>query len=155
MSVCIGKPKGHGQFRLDSASPRARPRLESRFLEDPRDRKQAVDAILLGYRLTQEPSMRALARPFWPSAKVLGDRAALDAYIWRITGSGYHPCGTVPMGPDADPAAATDGHGRVRGVDGLYVADASLMPTIPSSNTNLPTLMMGERFGEWVREGTL
>jgi choline dehydrogenase len=59
------------------------------------------------------------------------------------------------MGPDDDPAAATDGHGRVRGVDGLYVADASLMPTIPSSNTNLPTLMMGERFGEWVREGSL
>jgi choline dehydrogenase len=155
MSVCVGKPKGHGQFRLESASPRARPHLDSRFLDDPRDRKQAVDAILLGYRLTQEPSMRALARPFWPSAKVLDDRAALGEFIWRITGSGYHPCGTVPMGADDDPAAATDGHGRVRGVEGLHVADASLMPTIPSSNTNLPTLMMGERFGEWVREGTL
>ena len=57
------------------------------------------------------------------------------------------------MGPDADPRAVTDGRGRVRGVEGLYVADASLMPTIPSSNTNLPTLMIGERMAEWLAEG--
>ena len=57
------------------------------------------------------------------------------------------------MGADGDERAATDGRGRVRGVEGLYVVDASLMPTIPSSNTNLPTLMMGERFGGWLREG--
>jgi choline dehydrogenase len=55
------------------------------------------------------------------------------------------------MGPDSDPRAATDGRGRVRGIDGLFVADASLMPTITSSNTNLASLMIGERFGEWLR----
>jgi choline dehydrogenase len=55
------------------------------------------------------------------------------------------------MGPDDDPEAATDGRGRVRGVEGLVVADASLMPTITSSNTNLPSLMIGERFGQWLR----
>ena len=69
----------------------------------------------------------------------------------QITGSGYHPCGTVPMGAAGDPLAATDAHGRVRGVTGLVVADASLMPTIPSANTNLASLMIGERFGEWLR----
>jgi choline dehydrogenase len=56
------------------------------------------------------------------------------------------------MGADDDELAAADGRGRVRGVEGLYVVDASLMPTIPSSNTNLPTLMMGERFGAWLKE---
>jgi choline dehydrogenase len=55
------------------------------------------------------------------------------------------------MGPDTDPLAVTDGRGRVRGVDGVFVADASLMPTLPSSNTNLPTLMIGERMGVWLR----
>jgi len=70
-----------------------------------------------------------------------------------VCDSGYHPCGTVPMGADGDPDAATDGRGRVRGVDGLFVADASLMPTVPTSNIHLPTLMIGERFGEWLKEG--
>ena len=56
------------------------------------------------------------------------------------------------MGADADAMAATDARGHVRGVRDLVVADASLMPTIPSSNTNLPTLMIGERFGKWLRE---
>ncbi|MCA9615675.1 MAG: choline dehydrogenase, partial [Myxococcales bacterium] len=78
---------------------------------------------------------------------------AIREWILRQTGSGYHPCGTVPMGDG--PRAATDSRGRVRGVEGLVVADASLFPTVPSSNTNLPTIMLGERFGEWLREGEL
>jgi choline dehydrogenase len=56
------------------------------------------------------------------------------------------------MGAEDDPLAATDERGRVRGVEGLLVADASLMPTIPSGNIHLPTLMIGERFGEWLRD---
>ena len=55
------------------------------------------------------------------------------------------------MGPDNDPLAVTDGRGRVRGVRGLFIADASLMPTIPTSNTHVPTLMIGEKIGEWLR----
>jgi choline dehydrogenase len=59
------------------------------------------------------------------------------------------------MGTDSDPAAAVDPRGRMRGVENLIVADASIMPTIPSSNTNVPTLMIGERFGEWLRDGEI
>jgi choline dehydrogenase len=61
------------------------------------------------------------------------------------------------MGADGTGGAgsATDGHGRVRGVEGLLVADASLMPTIPSAHTNLTALMIGERFGEWMRDGAI
>jgi choline dehydrogenase len=57
------------------------------------------------------------------------------------------------MGDERDEHAVVDFHGRVRGVDGLVVADASIMPTIPTSNLNLPTIMIGERFGEWLRRG--
>jgi choline dehydrogenase-like flavoprotein len=57
------------------------------------------------------------------------------------------------MGAESDPIAVTDSHGRVLGLHGLSVADASLMPTIPSSNINLPTLMIGERIGAWLRDG--
>ena len=59
------------------------------------------------------------------------------------------------MGDEDDPRAATDPRGRVRGTEGLIVADASLFPTVPSSNINLPTIMLGERFGEWLREDAL
>ncbi len=99
--------------------------------------------------------MRGLSWYFWPGERTLRDPARLDAWIWRSCGSGYHPCGTAPMGPEGDPAAAVDQYGRVRGVSGLYVADASIMPTVPCANINVPTLMIGERFGEWLREGTI
>ena len=58
-------------------------------------------------------------------------------------------------GDSADPMAVVDQLGRVFGVDGLFVADASIMPTIPRANTNIPTIMIGERFGEWLREGRI
>ncbi len=59
------------------------------------------------------------------------------------------------MGPEGDEGAAVDQYGRVRGVSGLHVADASIMPTVPSANINVPTLMIGERFGEWLRVGAI
>jgi choline dehydrogenase len=97
--------------------------------------------------------MRNMATLLWPSAAVVRDPARLEAFLWRICDSGYHPCGTVPMGRDGDDNAAVNGRGKVRGVEGLWVADASLMPTIPSANTNLASIMIGERMGEWLRDG--
>lgn len=148
----IGKPDGVGTLRWPSADPLARPLIHSDMLEHPADRKRAVDAMRLAHRITQHPRMKALARPLWPRPRTLEDEARTSAWIRRSTDSGYHPCGTVPMGADDDPHAATDGRGRVRGVAGLTVADASLMPTIPSVNIHLPTLMIGERMGAWLRE---
>src|SRR5215467_2661804 len=155
LAVQVGKPRGKGRMWLESASPRARPRIESCFLDDPADRRLAVEGIALAWRLAQERPMRELASPFWPRRRVLDDVTSIDGFIGKICGSGYHPCGTVPMGADGDAAAVVDGRGRVRGVEGLYVADASIMPTIPSANTNLAALMIGERFGEWLRDGGL
>ncbi|MCB9663904.1 MAG: GMC family oxidoreductase N-terminal domain-containing protein [Alphaproteobacteria bacterium] len=150
----VGKPRGTGHIRWTSADPDARPEITSLLLEDPADRRLAVDNMQLAGQLTQTRAMRGLARQVWPAPGVLRDRARTDAWIRRSTDSGYHPCGTVPMGAEDDPDAATDGRGRVRGVEGLVVADASLMPTVPSSNTHLPTLMIGERVGAWLREDT-
>jgi choline dehydrogenase len=155
MSICVGKPRQAGRVWIESADVRAKPRVESKFLEDEVDRARAVDALMLASRLAQSAPMKYLATPFWPSRRVLDDRATMDSFVRRITASGYHPCGTVPMGATGDPTAACDSRGRVRGVEGLVVADASVMPTIPMANTNLPTLMIGERFGEWARMGEL
>jgi choline dehydrogenase len=157
----IGKSYGVGTIAFPSANPRSRPRIESRLLVEPRDRRRAIHAMKLAFELARTPEMRDLATFFWPPRRVLEGREGLDAvferWIDRISDSSYHPCGTVPMGGrDArDDEAATDGRGRVRHVEGLIVADASLMPTIPSAHTNLTVLMMGERFGEWLRRGEL
>jgi choline dehydrogenase len=149
----VGKPRGTGVLRFDSPDPRARPRIDSRLLEDEGDRKLAVDAMLLSYELLHTHALRDLVMPLWPSERVLRARRRVDAWIRSSCDSGYHPCGTVPMGAADDPDAATSPHGRVRGVEGLHVADASLMPTIPSSNIHLPTLMVAERIGAWLRDG--
>jgi choline dehydrogenase len=147
----VGKPRGTGVMHWPSADPRALPTIQSQLLEDPHDRALAVDAMMRAHRITQTKPMRSLAAPFWPSARALRDRARVEAWIPRACDSGYHPCGTVPMGRSPE-VAATDERGRVFGVEGLYVGDASLMPTIPSSNIHLPTLMIGERIGAWLRD---
>jgi choline dehydrogenase len=72
----------------------------------------------------------------------------LERFIPRLCDSGYHPSGTVPMGTTPGPDAAVDSHGAVFGTKNLYVVDASVMPTIPSSNIHLPTLMIAERLAE-------
>ena len=153
--AAIGKPRGRGRLFFASADPHARPMVESRLLDDPSDRQQATEAMRRAFELSETRSMRKLAVHFWPGRRVLKDPKRIDAWVRRATDSGYHPSGTVPMGADSDPWAACDGRGRVRQTSGLFVADASLMPTIPSANTNLPTLMIGERFGEWLRTGAL
>lgn len=153
----VGKSYGQGTIEFPSSSVHARPRIESRLLVEPRDRKRAVESMQLAHELTRTPPMRDLATQVWPPRGVVERAGGLEAWIDRISDSSYHPCGTVPMGGEdaSDAEAATDGRGRVRHVDGLVVADASLMPTIPSSHLNLTALMMGERFGEWLRRGEI
>lgn len=149
----VGKTAGNGRVVFETARAADRPKIYSHFLDHPRDRARATEAILHLRSLARELS--ALAKPFWPGRATLDDDAALETFASKRNDSGYHPCGTVPMGRDDSDDAATDAHGRVRGVTGLYVADASLMPTIPAVNINIPTIMIGERFGEWFRDGTL
>jgi choline dehydrogenase len=151
----IGKPQGHGTIQFLSPSARAGPHIESRLLVDDVDRARALEALTMAVEMAESRPMRDKASFFWPPAGVVKSRSKLEAFLGRICDSSYHPCGTVPMGPDdaSDLEAATDGRGRVRGIEGLVVADASLMPTIPSAHTNLTTIMMGERFGEWLARG--
>jgi choline dehydrogenase len=151
----VGKPKGYGRLELTTADPHEKPRIESAILAHPEDRARAVEAMELAWFCVRSAPMKKLAYFLWPGENVLRRRASISEWIVRSCDSGYHPCGTVPMGADDDPDAAVDGYGRVRGMTGLWAADASIMPTIPSTNINLPSLMIGERFGEWFREGTI
>lgn len=82
---------------------------------------------------------------------LLADDAVLDAYLNRSVVGVWHPVGTCRMGADGDPMAVTDSTGRVRGLEGLRVCDASLMPTIPCANTNIPTIMVAERIADLIK----
>ena len=156
LAPVVEKPRGHGRLRFESAGVYAQPIIESDFLNDDWDLERLVEGIEIALRFAQTPEIRAVTeRIVRPRPEVMADRDKLAAWAKRSTGSGYHPCGTAPMGTEDDPSAVVDQHGRVFGVEGLHVADASIMPTIPRANINIPSIMIGERFGEWFREEAL
>jgi choline dehydrogenase len=86
--------------------------------------------------------------------ETLGSDAAIAAHVCATVATQFHPCGTGRMGPAGDPMAVVDQHCRVRGVENLRVADASIMPTIPRASINLTCIMIGERVAEWIRQET-
>ena len=143
--IALNKPHGSGELKFESASPTADPVIESHLLEHPKDREAAMDALERALEVTQTPECQELARIIWPPVWELRDRDQLEQRVLKVCDSGYHPCGTVPMGGDDDPRAACDGHGRVHGVEKLHVVDASLIPEIPAANIHLTVLMIGER----------
>ncbi len=152
LMVQIGKMRGHGSLRYASANVRQKPTLTSALLHHADDAAKALFAAKEIIALGESRALGSGASLAWPGrADRSGD--ALLRWLKRWNDSGYHPCGTVPMGREGAPDAAVDGRGRVRGVKGLWVVDASVMPALPSANTNVPTLMLGERFGAWLRDG--
>lgn len=152
LMVQIGKMRGHGSLRYESAHPRQKPTLTSALLHHADDAAKALFAAHEIIALGETKALGSGSALAWPGrADRSGD--ALLRWLKRWNDSGYHPCGTVPMGREGAPHAAVDGRGRVRGVKGLWVVDASVMPALPSANTNVPTLMLGERFGAWLRDG--
>ncbi len=156
LAPVVEKPRGHGRLVFTSADPHEPPVIETEFLRDEWDVERMVEGLEIALRMTETPEIRAVTeKVVRPKAEVASDRQALRAWAKRYSGSGYHPSGTAPMGDADDPQAVVDQYGHVFGVEGLFVADASIMPTIPRANTNIPTIMIGERFGEWLRDGVI
>ena len=149
MTVVVGKSAGSGYLYFDSSAPDAKPHIFPKLGLHPDDRRRIRAGVELALDVSRQPALRDIAQVVWPTPEQL----KLKDSHWMLPGigSGYHPCGTAPMGPLGDGRSVCDGHGRVYGVEGLYVADGSIMPTVPSSNLNLPTIMIGERFGSWFR----
>lgn len=144
--MTLQKPVGHGRLRVVSTDPRARPVIETGLNVHPDDLELTVRGLQLCRELAETEPLRSLGRPFYPPSRLARSPRFLRRWIPRATDSGYHPSGTAAMG------VVTDARGRIPGIDGLRVCDASLLPTIPSSNIHLPVLMIGERFGAWLRE---
>ena len=153
LAPVVEKTRGYGRLVFESADPYVQPKIQSDFLNDEWDEERMMEGIDIALKMTETPEIKAVSESIvWPRENVIQDREKLREWAHRACGSGYHPCSTAPMGPEDDEGAIVDQYGRVYGVEGLFVADASIMPAIPRANINIPTIMIGERFGEWFRE---
>ena len=150
-SVCNLNPTSRGRVDLRSPDPQDSPLIRPNYLATEEDRLVAADSLRLTRRIAAQP---ALAR-FKPQEVKPGVQFQSDEDLARLAGdigtTIFHPVGTCRMGQAQDPLAVVDSRLRVRGVAGLRVVDASVMPTITSGNTNSPTLMIAERAAAWIR----
>jgi choline dehydrogenase len=147
--VTVLRPKARGTVCLASRDPRAPLAIDPRFLEEPED----VRLLMKGARIQRRILTSAPFDPYRgePLYAVAPDDAALERDIRNRADSQYHPVGTCKMGPKDDPAAVVDERLRVHGVEGLRVADASIMPTLVGGNTNVPAIMIGEKAADLIR----
>jgi choline dehydrogenase-like flavoprotein len=144
--ACVLRPESRGTVRLKSPDPRAAPLIDPQFLSDPRDLDGLMKGTRMMYRiLEQEPLAAFGGKDRYP----FDDDATLERLIRARADTIYHPVGTARMGSDED--AVCDPQLRVRGVEGLYVADASIMPRLIGGNTNAPSIMIGERCADFVK----
>ncbi|MGF1610391.1 MAG: GMC family oxidoreductase, partial [Kiloniellales bacterium] len=149
-SVCNLRPESRGSVHLRSADPFAPPAIRPNYLSAARDRKVAAEAIRLTRRICAAPALARFApEEFRPGAAIESDEALAKA-AGDIGTTIFHPVGTARMG--ADERAVVDARLRVRGIEGLRVVDASIMPTITSGNTNAPTMMIAEKAADLIRE---
>ena len=147
--ACVVRPESRGSVRLASARASDAPLIDPGFLNDPRDMAVLRSGVRQMHRIIAAPALSSLGLTDRYPVN-LDDDAALDTLIRSRADTIYHPVGTCRMGGDA--ASVVDPKLRVRGIDGLWVADASVMPKLISGNTNAPTIMIGERAAGFVRE---
>ena len=146
--ICVLRPESRGNVRLASHIATDAPLIDPAFLTDDRDIALLKKGIRQGYQIFESPPITCYrGRDRHPVD--LTDDAALDALIRKRADTIYHACGTARMG--SDPDSVVDPRLRVRGVQGLYVADASIMPKIVSGNTNAPSIMIGERCADFIK----
>jgi choline dehydrogenase len=145
-------PKARGALRIRSTDPTVPPVLDHNYLGDPDGHDQAV--LVEGIGIAREIARNAnryglLGEELEPGPSIAGDHA-VAGWVSDNVHHYFHAAGTCAMGPDHDRAAVVTPRGAVRGIEGLFVADCSVMPVVPRANTNIPALVVGMRIGRWL-----
>lgn len=149
--VDLLRPYSRGSVKLASTDPHVAPRIDPNFLSDPRDLPLLVKGAQFQQRLIESAAFDAIRGDMLYPVKA-NDLAAIATDIRHRADTQYHPAGTCKMGPDHDRMAVVDAQLRVRGIDRLRVADASIMPTLIGGNTNAPCVMIGEKLADLLRQ---
>jgi choline dehydrogenase len=154
LNPCLLAPKSRGRVRLRSPNPLDLPELDASALTHPHDVSVLCDGVRLARRILVAPSLKALvSEEVEPDGGPVDDsEAGIETKVRRYAKTVYHPGGTCRMG--TDPMSVVDTELRVHGVDGLRVADVSIMPTIPRGNTNAGTIMIAERAADFIKRGS-
>ena len=153
VSVCNLNPTSRGNVRIGSADFRDPPVISPNYLDTEDDRKVAADSLRQVRKIMAQPAMQT----YQPEEFKPGIQYQTDAELTKLAGdianTIFHPVGTVKMGHIDDPTAVLDPYLRLKGVAGLRVVDASIMPNITSGNTNSPTIMIAEKAAKWMLSG--
>jgi choline dehydrogenase len=149
-SVCQLRPESRGSLRIRSADPQVAPEIRINYLATETDRRAFIDGIRILRNILAAPALKSYSvEEVDPGAKTVSDEDVLE--FCRRTGSTvYHPTSTCRMGNDS--LAVVDQRLKVRGIDGLRVVDASIMPDLMSGNTNAPTIMIAEKASDMILE---
>ena len=154
MMIALLRPESCGELRLTSTDPNVQPWLDYNYLSEPSDRERLRQGVRQALELAQHGQLQeVLGDRLEPADADLVTDDALDAWMMQEAVTFSHISGTCRMGPSSDPSAVVDQRGRVHGLEGLRVVDASIMPDLVSAPINPAVLMMGERIAELIRQG--
>ena len=145
------RPKARGTVKLRSADPTAAPIVDPNFLGHPDDLKTSVEGVKISREIFEQAALQKHIRKIRFPDDSVRTQAEFEAYARQYGRTSYHPTCTCKMGADSDPMAVVDPQLRVRGVEGLRICDSSVMPSLIGSNTNAPTIMIGEKAADLVR----
>ena len=147
--------KSAGEIRLRSTTPGDNPDINCRHLEEEFDRQRMREAIRMSFEFMEHDSFRDIVEEaISPTREEIESDDSLDAWMLETVDIGQHLSGTCKMGSASDSMAVVDQYGRVHGIENLRVADASVMPDVIRANTNLTTIMIGERVADWLIQQT-
>lgn len=152
MYVALVKPRSTGRVYLRTSDPTAPPGIDHGYLTATTDLVRLRTGIREALRLCPTPALAPFALQPLEGVRPDASDVELEGVIRATVRTYYHPVGTCRMGPANDSMAVVDSRARVRGVESLFVVDASIMPSIPAANTHLPTLMVAERCAAWLDE---
>ena len=144
------RPRSRGTIRLASADPAAAPLIDPNYWADPFDRDMAIKGLRLARDIMSQAALRRYVQSEVLPGKSLRTESELFEYACANAKTDHHPVGTCRMGPATDPASVVTPDLKVIGIEGLRIVDASVMPFVPSCNTNAPTIMVAEKAADHI-----
>ena len=154
MVVCLELAAGAGELQLASTDPDVQPALDYNYLAEPFDRQRLREGVTICAALGDREEFRNIVQErIAPTDADMASDEALEEWLIRVVQTSHHISGTCKMGPASDPMAVVDQRGRVYGIEGLRIADASIMPDCVRANANATTMAIGERIADFMAQG--